>query len=50
MEDLVMRIAVFVAVGLGSGFLSGLFGVGGGSFGFRFSFTSCRCSALRMRW
>ena len=30
MEDLAMRIAVFVAVGLGSGFLSGLFGVGGG--------------------
>lgn len=30
MEDLAMRVAVFVAVGLASGFLSGLFGVGGG--------------------
>ncbi|MFZ0115574.1 MAG: TSUP family transporter, partial [Xanthobacteraceae bacterium] len=30
MEDLAMRIAVFVAVGLASGSLSGLFGVGGG--------------------
>jgi uncharacterized protein len=30
MEDPAMRIAVFVAVGLGSGFLFGLFGVGGG--------------------
>jgi uncharacterized membrane protein YfcA len=30
MEDLAIRIASFVAVGLASGFLSGLFGVGGG--------------------
>jgi uncharacterized protein len=30
MEDLIGRIIVFVLVGLGSGFLSGLFGVGGG--------------------
>jgi uncharacterized protein len=30
MDDAVLRIAVFVLVGLGSGYLSGLFGVGGG--------------------
>jgi uncharacterized membrane protein YfcA len=30
MDDLILRVAVFVLVGLGSGFLSGLFGVGGG--------------------
>jgi uncharacterized membrane protein YfcA len=30
MEDLIGRIIVFVLVGLGSGFLAGLFGVGGG--------------------
>jgi uncharacterized membrane protein YfcA len=30
MEDLVMRLAVFALVGAASGFLSGLFGVGGG--------------------
>ena len=30
MDDVVLRIAVFVVVGLVSGYLSGLFGIGGG--------------------
>jgi uncharacterized membrane protein YfcA len=30
MEELVQRILVFALAGLGSGFVSGLFGVGGG--------------------
>jgi len=31
MDDLVLRIVVFALIGLGSGFVSGLFGIGGGT-------------------
>ncbi len=31
MDDLVLRIVVFALVGLVSGFVSGLFGIGGGN-------------------
>ena len=48
MDGIVERIGVFAVVGLFSGFVSGLFGIGGGIVRFPYSFISCRYSEWRI--